>query len=937
MPRRAAGRPAQSDQTFGDLLHLLRRRRQLTQRDLGIAVGYSEAQISRLEKNRRAPDLTTLVALFIPALQLEDEPETVARLLELAAESRGETLAGRSVTIEHVRSTEHQTETWALEPIPLAPPGAIARPEALERIRAGLARDRGVVVCGLPGLGKTTLAAEVARTGAAEHPVAWLTVTPGVNDSGAALLRFLASVLLNLGQASMTALLEPPRDAPALPADQAVAMIAAAARACGSLLICIDDAHQLQADPAALPLLRQVWLNAPLRLLLVSRFELPLGDVPQIWLGGLARAEGRALARELCPELAPDLVDALVERVDGSPILVRLAASHLRGIGDGARGFIERLATQPQIGAFLLERVIDQLTPDARALAQLLAVLRGPADLLDPGLVELTQQVELIGDFGLALAELQRHHLIAHPDPAELHPLLRDRIGAQLSTDLERRRALHRVAAAWHERLGHDPVEAAYHAVQAGDWAQVADLLTERAEALLRRGQAVAAADLIGAALARVAVAGPTDLTRRLLIGRGDLLANTERAEEAADDYRRALALTDTPGPRARIISRLATSLMQRGRAAEALQITATARAELPAVDTLLQGQLAAVQCAAEMLLARYDAAAENADRALALAEQIAPWAPRDADTIRAQTRNTLGAVTHMRGQPDDAVRHWRAAAVAARSAGLERLECRAIFNIGNVYFVRGDLERALEHYRQASIGLERFGERYIAGRVHGGIASVHFMRGDLADALVALEQAIAFKRAAGDVAGAAHSQGQQARVLLALGRTADALAAAEQAMGETTDLGQTRSRAGLLVILSEAQLSAGDSRGALASLAAVQNIPGALEEARFHADWLTHQALAHAAVGDIVTAQTQVADPLPEAVGAEVELERGLARAALLWVGGDPRGARAVAAAVEAEARSSGNALLARRAAWLSNGVGAQGVAAVWGMVAET
>lgn len=283
---------------------------------------------SRGFKNRRAPDLTTLVALFIPALQLEDEPETVARLLELAAESRGETLAGRSVTIEHVRSTEHQTETWALEPIPLAPPGAIARPEALERIRAGLARDRGVVVCGLPRLkAKTTLAAEVARTGAAEHPVAWLTVTPGVNDSGAALLRFLASVLLNLGQASMTALLEPPRDAPALPADQAVAMIAAAARACGSLLICIDNAHQLQADPAALPLLRQVWLNAPLRLLLVSRFELPLGDVPQIWLGGLARAEGRALARELCPELAPDLVDALVERVDGSPILVRLAAA----------------------------------------------------------------------------------------------------------------------------------------------------------------------------------------------------------------------------------------------------------------------------------------------------------------------------------------------------------------------------------------------------------------------------------------------------------------------------------------------------------------------------------------------------------------------------------------------------------------------------------
>lgn len=312
--------------------------------------------------------------------------------------------------------------------------------------------------------------------------------------------------------------------------------------------------------------------------------------------------------------------------------------------------------------------------------------------------MELTQQVELIGDFGLALAELQRHHLIAHPDPAELHPLLRDRIGAQLSTDLERRRALHRVAAAWHERLGHDPVEAAlYHAVQAGDWAQVADLLTERAEALLRRGQAVAAADLIGAALARVAVAGPTDLTRRLLIGRGDLLANTERAEEAADDYRRALALTDTPGPRARIISRLATSLMQtragrRGAADHRDGPGGAARSRRSAAGTTggraVRGRDAPGPLRRRSRERRPGAGPGRADGA---------WAPREADTIRAQTRNTLGAVTHMRGQPDDAVRHWRAAAVAARSAGLERLECRAIFNIGNVYFVRGDLERALE------------------------------------------------------------------------------------------------------------------------------------------------------------------------------------------------------------------------------------------------
>jgi WD40 repeat protein/transcriptional regulator with XRE-family HTH domain len=76
--------------TFGDMLKYLRRRVGLTQRELSIAVGYSDAQISRLEQNERMPDLATLTARFLPALHTEDQPEIAARLLELAAAVRRE-------------------------------------------------------------------------------------------------------------------------------------------------------------------------------------------------------------------------------------------------------------------------------------------------------------------------------------------------------------------------------------------------------------------------------------------------------------------------------------------------------------------------------------------------------------------------------------------------------------------------------------------------------------------------------------------------------------------------------------------------------------------------------------------------------------------------------------------------------------------------------
>src|SRR5574337_1030068 len=89
MPPPSAVTPA-SFTTFGDLLKHLRLRAQLTQRELALAVGYNHAHLSRLENNQRLPDAATLKALFIPALGLEDEPEWAMRLLELAAEGRGE-------------------------------------------------------------------------------------------------------------------------------------------------------------------------------------------------------------------------------------------------------------------------------------------------------------------------------------------------------------------------------------------------------------------------------------------------------------------------------------------------------------------------------------------------------------------------------------------------------------------------------------------------------------------------------------------------------------------------------------------------------------------------------------------------------------------------------------------------------------------------------
>ena len=84
MANRSVAIPLERFTSFGDLLRFLRRRAGLTQRELSVAVGYSHAQVSRLELNQRAPDVPTVAARFIPALHLDSNPDIVTRMLDLA-------------------------------------------------------------------------------------------------------------------------------------------------------------------------------------------------------------------------------------------------------------------------------------------------------------------------------------------------------------------------------------------------------------------------------------------------------------------------------------------------------------------------------------------------------------------------------------------------------------------------------------------------------------------------------------------------------------------------------------------------------------------------------------------------------------------------------------------------------------------------------------
>ena len=68
--------------SFGELLRYLRKRAELSQRELALQVGYHYSYMSRIENNEYVPDPGVLMSRFVPALHLEKEPAWTRRLLE---------------------------------------------------------------------------------------------------------------------------------------------------------------------------------------------------------------------------------------------------------------------------------------------------------------------------------------------------------------------------------------------------------------------------------------------------------------------------------------------------------------------------------------------------------------------------------------------------------------------------------------------------------------------------------------------------------------------------------------------------------------------------------------------------------------------------------------------------------------------------------------
>jgi predicted ATPase/transcriptional regulator with XRE-family HTH domain len=413
--------PLASFTSFGSLLKYLRRRAQLTQQELAIAVGYSEAQISRLENGQRPPEPVRLAALIVPALHLEDEPEIVTRLLDLAGQARNKTPQARQTPIGPETETKTELFSWNLAPrsnLPAELTAFIGREQEISSVCQCVLDHRLVTLTGAGGVGKTRLALRAVEE-LLEYfsGGAWLVELAPLSDPELAprLVADTLGVHEQPGQNLLQALEGILKINPLLLVlDNCEHVIGVTASLVSRLLQACPELHILATSREILGVEGEIAYRCP-------SLTLP-GAQSQVDFTALAQSEAVRLFVERTRSNWPDftlteanaaLVAQICRRLDGIPLAIELAAARTRMLS------VEQIAAR-------LDQSFDLLTGGSRSALPrhqtLKALIDWSYDLLSPQEATLLQRLAVFaGGWTLEAAESMCPGQVSAVDTVELH------------------------------------------------------------------------------------------------------------------------------------------------------------------------------------------------------------------------------------------------------------------------------------------------------------------------------------------------------------------------------------------------------------------------------------------------------------------------------------------------------------------------------------
>ena len=656
----------------------------------------------------------------------------------------------------------HQPQEAEMMQVLPAPARFVGRTRELETLRKWLEEGRMVVIQGIPGIGKTALAARLVTEVRGARPVFWYRFHEW--DTPRNLLVPLADFLSGQGRRKLKMHLS---SKPDVDLNEVCYIMQDSVRGLEALMV-LDDVHK--ASEAFLPCLtlftEMLERASGLRLILTTRGFRPFYDrrdvmvrrrVGELRLEGLDEDSSRELlrARKIDEEYYP----GAFRMTGGHPLALELFV-----------GGAEEAEKRVNISRYIEEEIGARLSAKERNLMRMASVYRYPvpADALfwDK---ELTYDVLE----GLVSRSLLRESAKGMFD---IHDFLRDYFYSRMTP--RERAAMHLEAARFFAGLeGPRPqLELIHHLLGAGEHARAAETMTGRGEYLLAAG----CVEELGRDLDELDMGGIGPVARNDIIylkGRArDIVGDWDRAlelydralaagdvgrqaeihyhigwiqqkrnlwKDSARSFRRGLAMSLASGDRrgqARAYHGLGRVLWRQGRwnlSEQMLQRSIrTARA---AGET-------ALEASAGIELGRVAASAGEyiaAEKSLRCSLEILEKRGDFSETARAY--NTIGwEILRPQGRLDEALESLHKGEELALSRGDLRELAPIYHSLGEVWARKGFTEKAEEYFHKSLELFERQRDEHGAAYNHLGLAQAASARGQYGRAREEFERALA-------------------------------------------------------------------------------------------------------------------------------------------------------------------------------------------------
>lgn len=369
--------------------------------------------------------------------------------------------------------------------------GFVGRTDELAYFANCLAGDHLAIIAGLPGVGKTALAIQLAHQ-VAKQParIFWHQFHEG--EGIETIIWKLAGMLYYHGQTTLWTLLDSSRQSGGnLPPVEVLLDYLIQQLQGQDYVLCLDDFHWVEDDQLvdkAVERLQRILPTGSLKLIVTSqRMPALLKTLSFVPLNGLSLADTSQLLANYNINLSPELMRELYERTEGNAELLMLAI-HTLARRQRPEQVVKRLVDEDDIETFLLKEVDERLN-DKQKLA-----ISGVAALLGyPGTRNAIEVTLASGNLKRVLHYLANRFLLREQDGKFGYEYLTHAIVQAFYYELleqSERQAMHHRAGEYYEQTERDTLRSALHYVYAGAPDHAVAISTADVRAVIGQGQA---------------------------------------------------------------------------------------------------------------------------------------------------------------------------------------------------------------------------------------------------------------------------------------------------------------------------------------------------------------------------------------------------------------------------------------------------------------